>query len=639
MLAKRHHPDRNPDNDIANELMAPINEAWSVLGDSRKRAAYNIRRGIQNGDRVFSSDEIIIVPPSEGLGPDIQGARADSPADFVFSPEDFPPDFTITPDDTGMEAGRQTEATTTSDRQEISGVIAGERWEDKRDKKIKEAIRDMQVSIESPPPPIRVENFYKVYKALPELAMRMAKDYRELAAKKYNYEPGVIEIYWIGGRIEGKPLTATSDIDIMFYVEKPGACFGLDVEYFCAEFGRLVYKIVQDLGLPIRMWPIYTQPIANEFESATKASQYYELLQQGVALNKMDEDLGGLVSLDMRGIGFNLLPNVREALDNGAGILLMKDYPADSGQRSSESIAEPHQAPPAGAGGARVEAKGIGESKDSAMEKETARLVSDEEQIARKEKMFLGAVKYIESRPEDHGVFREFLRFRDGLTLQEAVKIYVDCVEIYGQENRRGHNEVMAQSEGRYKSNDPAEVIKGASSWCDLFGNRCGAFIGYIDLWEPYGIKEGQKDDFLISGRDAAALYFLRKQLLSEELIPERLRQEVKFARAKLKLAEGIQKEGIAVIISRDPEEISSIITRLTDLESGLGFAINNIKFFTSLEDAGSFITNNVDKILIVINRISEIMERLQKLMPSYEGFGDVLSNVPETAEEVYTWL
>src|SRR4026207_1442237 len=40
-LAMKHHPDRNPDDPTAEEKFKEASEAYSVLCDAQKRAAYN----------------------------------------------------------------------------------------------------------------------------------------------------------------------------------------------------------------------------------------------------------------------------------------------------------------------------------------------------------------------------------------------------------------------------------------------------------------------------------------------------------------------------------------------------------------------------------------------------------------------
>lgn len=41
MLAKRHHPDLNPGDLVAEKKMREISEAWEVLGDDDKRKKYD----------------------------------------------------------------------------------------------------------------------------------------------------------------------------------------------------------------------------------------------------------------------------------------------------------------------------------------------------------------------------------------------------------------------------------------------------------------------------------------------------------------------------------------------------------------------------------------------------------------------
>ena len=41
-LAFQYHPDRNPDNPVAEEKLKNINAAYAVLGDEEKRRQYDL---------------------------------------------------------------------------------------------------------------------------------------------------------------------------------------------------------------------------------------------------------------------------------------------------------------------------------------------------------------------------------------------------------------------------------------------------------------------------------------------------------------------------------------------------------------------------------------------------------------------
>lgn len=44
-LARKYHPDSNPDNQEAKRMFQEIGEAYEVLGDEKKRGAYDRERG------------------------------------------------------------------------------------------------------------------------------------------------------------------------------------------------------------------------------------------------------------------------------------------------------------------------------------------------------------------------------------------------------------------------------------------------------------------------------------------------------------------------------------------------------------------------------------------------------------------
>src|ERR1041385_2976925 len=61
-LAKRYHPDRNPDDPAAEEKFKEASEAYSVLSDAQKRSAYDRfgHAGLQSagGGAPFTTDDL-----------------------------------------------------------------------------------------------------------------------------------------------------------------------------------------------------------------------------------------------------------------------------------------------------------------------------------------------------------------------------------------------------------------------------------------------------------------------------------------------------------------------------------------------------------------------------------------------------
>ena len=64
-LAKKHHPDANKDDPKASERFAEANSAYEILGDEKKKAAFD--RGYYSGSMVLAE----------------QGSRADESSDSL----------------------------------------------------------------------------------------------------------------------------------------------------------------------------------------------------------------------------------------------------------------------------------------------------------------------------------------------------------------------------------------------------------------------------------------------------------------------------------------------------------------------------------------------------------------------------
>ena len=66
-MARKYHPDLNPDNKEAEEKFKEVNEAYSVLSDDQKRANYD-RYGDPNGPGGFGSDYVDVSDIFGGSG-------------------------------------------------------------------------------------------------------------------------------------------------------------------------------------------------------------------------------------------------------------------------------------------------------------------------------------------------------------------------------------------------------------------------------------------------------------------------------------------------------------------------------------------------------------------------------------------
>ena len=55
VLAKKYHPDRNPDDAAAAERFKEIGEAYAVLSDPKERQQYDAIRSMASGGARFTS--------------------------------------------------------------------------------------------------------------------------------------------------------------------------------------------------------------------------------------------------------------------------------------------------------------------------------------------------------------------------------------------------------------------------------------------------------------------------------------------------------------------------------------------------------------------------------------------------------
>ncbi len=61
-LAKKYHPDLNPDDPTAEEKFKEIVEAYKVLGDGAKRKEYDLKRAKNRGKRQYTTSESAKTP-------------------------------------------------------------------------------------------------------------------------------------------------------------------------------------------------------------------------------------------------------------------------------------------------------------------------------------------------------------------------------------------------------------------------------------------------------------------------------------------------------------------------------------------------------------------------------------------------
>lgn len=72
---------------------------------------------------------------------------------------------------------------------------------------------------------ILARKFEEVYLVLPRLAYEFLVEYKKLRIAKEGVDPGICVIFVGGGRVNGKPLELTSDLDLFISVENPQASY------------------------------------------------------------------------------------------------------------------------------------------------------------------------------------------------------------------------------------------------------------------------------------------------------------------------------------------------------------------------------------------------------------------------------
>ena len=68
-LAKKYHPDRNPDDAAAAEKFKEIGEAYAVLSDSKEREQYDAIRSMAGGGARFTPAPTAAAPASRTSSP------------------------------------------------------------------------------------------------------------------------------------------------------------------------------------------------------------------------------------------------------------------------------------------------------------------------------------------------------------------------------------------------------------------------------------------------------------------------------------------------------------------------------------------------------------------------------------------
>src|SRR3954470_15448681 len=66
-LAKKHHPDQNPDDPKAKDRFAALNQAYEIVGDEKNRVAFDRGKIGADGKPVFQGFEGTAGDPFAGF--------------------------------------------------------------------------------------------------------------------------------------------------------------------------------------------------------------------------------------------------------------------------------------------------------------------------------------------------------------------------------------------------------------------------------------------------------------------------------------------------------------------------------------------------------------------------------------------
>ena len=171
---------------------------------------------------------------------------------------------------------------------------------------------------------------------------------------------------------------------------------------------------------------------------------------------------------------------------------------------------------------------------------------------------FIQTLENIQSKPVEvseavQKVAAELLAFKAGLTPEKAIEIYTKIVSEYAG--------------GVYAERDPNGLLL-SNNWNDVFNNKMATLMLRIKLKQYDGIVD--------IGKLSLALHYLKEQLESGALTPERARELFRDARAALVVDIQVSRNVIAVIVS-DNDHLGLISNIRDNLTKDRGVRPENI--------------------------------------------------------------